>query len=193
MLTTLANHLSHSPMNKPFLLSFTVCAIVILIFALYKNAISADNSVSLNFRSADPPHVFAYPISDTLAYKMFHDYHQSNGPQGSKGVLKTDGRAIFQFYIDQEQLIEPMKAKATSLGKEFLGLSAIPGFNAADSSHTIIWVAVVDGDPSNGVRHELMLPKAGEKWTDYIYDHVIECPDMCPENSVRLWNEFWAE
>src|SRR5690606_21846917 len=180
-------------MNKPFILTFIVGAIFILIFALFKTVLADDTSLRTDFMTADPPEVLAHPISDTLAYNLFKDYHQSNNPQDSKGVLRTGGKAIVQFYIDHEQLIEPQKAKAATLGKDFLGLSAIPAFNPAVSSHTLIWVAVVDGDSTEGVKRELMLPKIGEKWTDYIYDHIGECPDMCPENSLMLWNENWAE
>lgn len=180
-------------MNKPFLISFTCGAILILFFALYKTVMADDSSVSSNFLTPEPTTVFAKPISDTVAYILFKDYHQSTNARDSKGVLKTNGKAIVQFYLDQEQLIEPLKAKAKALGKEFLGLSAIPGYNAADSSHTIIWVAVVDADSTDGVKRELMLPKSGERWSDYIYDYTVECPDMCVENSNWLWNTNWAE
>lgn len=179
-------------MNKTFIFTFTAGAIFILIFALYKTVMADDHTLPSDFMMT-PPAIFAQPISDTVAYNFFKDYHQSDSASNSKGVLRTDGKAIIQFYVDQEQLIEPLKAKAKALGKEFLGLSAIPAYNAADSSHTLIWVAVVDADTTAGVSRELMLPKRGERWSEYIYDYTVECPDMCVENSNWLWNENWTE
>ncbi|NEN23646.1 hypothetical protein G3O08_09040 [Cryomorpha ignava] len=180
-------------MNRPFIITFISGAVLILIFALYKTVMADDNSLRSDFLTPPPPSVFAQPISDTVAYKLFSDYHQSNNEKDSKGVLRTGDKAIVQFYVDQEQLIEPLKAKALALGKEFLGLSAIPAYNLADSSHTLIWVAVVDADSTAGVKRELMLPKSGERWSDYIYDYTLACPEMCVENSNWLWNTNWVE
>ena len=180
-------------MNKPFIIIFICGYVLISIFALYKTVTADDVSSRSDFMIPVEPTVFAQPISDTLASNLFRDYHQSNNALDSKGVLRTDGKAIIQFYLDQEQLIEPLKAKAKALGKEFLGISGIPAFNAADSSHTIIWVAVVDADSTDGIKRELMLPKVNERWSDYIYDYTQVCPEMCVENSSWLWNPNWSE
>ena len=180
-------------MNKPFIIIFICGSILLSFFALYKTVTADDVSSRPDFMIQVEPTIFAQPISNTLASNLFKDYHQSTNAQDSKGVLRTEGKAIVQFYLDQEQLIEPLKAKAKALGKEFLGISAIPAFNAADSSHTIIWVAVVDADSTEGIKRELMLPKSDERWSDYIYDYTRACPDMCVENSSWLWNTNWEE
>jgi len=179
-------------MNKSFIILFTFCAVLVMGFAIYKS-VQAEGHAVLTPMVPAPPEKYADPISDSLAYKMFMDYNKSADPERSQGVLRTGGDAIIQFYVDKAQLIAPLEAKAASLGLEFMGLSAIPGYNEADSSHTLIWVAVVDADPGVGVVPKLMLPKKDEVWTDYIYDHVTACPNMCAENSEWLWNTDWAE
>ncbi len=179
-------------MNRSFIILFTFCAVLVMGFAIYKS-VQAEGHTVFQSMLAAPTEKYANPISDSLAYKMFIDYNKSTGPERSQGVLRSGGDAIIQFYVDKEQLIAPLEAKAASLGLEFMGLSAIPGYNEADSSHTLIWVAVVDADPGEGVLPKLMLPDRGETWTDYIYDHISKCPSMCPENSNWLWNQDWAE
>ncbi len=137
-------------------------------FSIYKT-VQAEAIIE-SFKGTFPvqPPSYASPISDTLASDFFENYHQSSNPQGSKGVLRNDGEAIVQFYIDQEQLIEPLRSKAIALGKEFLGLSAIPAYNDSLRTHTLIWVAVVDADTSTNVLPELMLPQA-EKFGKIIF------------------------
>lgn len=139
-----------------------------------------------------PPPPGSRPISDSLAYAFFQNYHHSNTPPGSQAPLRNKGQAITQFYADQATLIDPLKAKAKALNKEFLGLSAIPAYNDIDSTYTLIWVAVVDADPGVGVNPELMLPDSGDNWTDYIYDFGTQCPANCPVNSSQLWNKNWT-
>ena len=180
-------------MNKPFIILFTLGSVMLMAFSIYKT-VQAEAAIE-NFRNAFPvqPSSFARPISATIASDCFGNYHQSSNTAGSKGVLRNEGEAIVQFYIDQEQLIEPLRLKAIALGKEFLGLSAIPAYNDSLRTHTLIWVAVVDADTSANVVPELMLPQSGEVWQDYIYDHINSCPSYCPENSNWLWNKNWAE
>lgn len=178
-------------MNKPFIILFTIGAMLVMGFSIYKS-VQAEGVYNL-MPLAAPPAVYAESISDSLAYEMFMDYHQSSNPENSKGVLRTGDEAIVQFYIDRAQLISPLESKAASLGLDFIGLSAIPAYNDVDRSHTLIWVAVVDADTSAAVVPKLMLPSANETWTDYIYDHIVECPDFCAENSDWLWNKEWTE
>ncbi len=142
--------------------------------------------------STPPPPSGSRPISDSLAYTFFQNYHQSNTPSGSQAPLRNKGQAISQFYADEATLIDPLKAKAKALNKEFLGLSAIPAYNDIDSTYTLIWVAVVDADPGIGVEPELMLPDNGDIWTDYIYDYSNVCPFDCSLNSSQLWNKNWT-
>lgn len=138
-----------------------------------------------------PPLPDSRPISDSLAYAFFENYHRSSSPNRSEAPLRNRGEAITQFYVGNDDLIEPLKSKARELGKEFIGLSAIPAYNDMDSTNTLIFVAVVDADQGGGVKPQLMLPDVGDSWTDYIYDFVVECPETCPNGSNRLWNKNW--
>lgn len=137
------------------------------------------------------PYPGAKPISDSLAYQFFHDYHRSANAHNSQGPLRNGGRAIVQFYIGEADLIQPLKQKAAELRKDFIGLSAIPAYDARSRSNTLIWLAVVDADTSSGVSPELMLPRPGEAWENYIYDYTTVCPDYCPTNASQLWNVDW--
>lgn len=172
-------------------LSIRLIAIGVLsVTGLLLNSVSAQTS---NTQSANTqPPSGSRPISDSLAYVFFQNYHHSNTPAGSQAPLRNKGQAITQFYADQATLIDPLKAKAEALNKEFIGLSAIPAYNDIDSTFTLIWVAVVDADPGKGVTPELMLPDLGDKWTDYIYDYSQICPNSCPLNSTQLWNRNWT-
>src|SRR5690554_6704376 len=111
-------------MNKPFLYTFIAGTVLIMFFALYKTVMADESSIASTFLVPDQVTVFAQPISNNVAYQYFKAYHQSDSAEDSKGVLETNGKPIIQFYVDQEQLIEPLKAKANALGKEFLGMSA---------------------------------------------------------------------
>jgi len=180
-------------MNKSFLIFFTLGAIGLMVFAIYKSVYGevAINSIEQSSLQIQSP--TSVPISDTLAYRFFMDYHKSDSSEGSEGLLKNDNAAITQFYLDDAKIIEPLRQKAASLGKEFIGLSAVLGYNKVLDSHTIIWVAVVDADSGHDVVPELMLPKSNEKWDSYIYDYTGSCPKDCPQNSEMLWNQNWRE
>lgn len=180
-------------MNKPFLIFFIVGAIAMMVFAIYKSVYGEVpvNSFDQNFLQMRSE--TSIPISDTLASQFFMDYHKSENPARSEGLLKNKGEAISQFYLDDAKIIEPLRAKATALGKEYIGLSAILGYNKEEDTHTIIWVAVVDGGDGHEVVPELMLPADDEKWDSYIYDYTTVCPTVCPVNTQMLWNKNWQE
>lgn len=180
-------------MNKPFLVFFTIAAIGLMVFAIYKTVYGdvSHNSFEKSFLQINAEN--SIPISDTLASKFFMDYHNSETSDKSEGLLKNKNVAITQFYLDDDKIMKPLRQKAISLGKEFIGLSAVIGYNKEDDSHTIMWVAVVDAGTGSEVVPELMLPKSEEKWDSYIYDYTAVCPTVCPVNSEMLWNENWQE
>jgi len=180
-------------MNKPFLILFTICSIGLMVFAIYKSVYADDSSNSLNNNVFQDHIQSAIPISDTLASTFFMDYHKSETSGGSEGLLKNQNVPITQFYLDDDKVIRPLREKAAALGKEFIGISAVLGYNNDDDTHTIMWVAVVNSDSGQVVIPELMLPQSHEKWDSYIYDFTTTCPTVCPTNSDRLWNRNWAE
>ena len=182
-------------MNKPFLIFFTIGATALMVFAIYKSVYGEVSINSLEHSILQIRAEHSMPISDTLASTFFMDYHNSNTPAGSEGLLKNKDAAITQFYLDDEKIIKPLREKALALGKEFIGLSAVIGYNKEDDTHTIMWVAVVDSANGNGpeVVPELMLPKSTERWDSYIYDYTTICPTVCSVNSERLWNQNWQE
>ena len=174
-------------------LSISFIAIgVLFITGLLLNSASAQTPNAQSLSTPPSDSLASHPISDSLAYAFFQNYHRSTSAAGSQAPLRNKGQAITQFYADQATLIEPLKAKARSLNKEFIGLSAIPAYNDIDSTFTLIWVAVVDADPGKGVTPELMLPDRGDNWTDYIYDFGPTCPNSCGLNSSQLWNRDWV-
>lgn len=176
-------------MKKSFLIFFITGSIFVLIFGIFKT-VQGDalpkSAVSIPFYLQTTK-----SISDTTAYQLFMEYHKSNTPDRSQGVLLNKEQPISYFYLDNETMIEPLKNKAQSLGKEFLGLSAIPAFDQKNNTHTMIWVAVVNEGSGRDITPVLMLPDKNEKWESYIYDHTMTCPEMCAENALQLWNENW--
>lgn len=180
-------------MSKPFLVFFIIGAIGIMVFAIYKSVYGEIPSNSFALNLLQMPAENSIPISDTLAYTFFMDYHKSETAQGSEGLLKNKDAAISQFYLDDAKIIKPLREKALALGKEFIGLSAVLGYNEEDDTHTIMWVAVVDGGNGTEVVPELMLPQSTERWDSYIYDYTTTCPTDCPVNSEQLWNRNWQE
>lgn len=165
----------------------------ILIFSVFGFSSNQNGKSMHTYSEKDSPQGFppARSISDSLAYAFFQNYHRSDTSAGSQGLLRNRGRAIVQFYVDEASLIEPLKQKARALGKEFIGLSAIPAYDDQNHTNTLIWVAVIDADAGSGVEPALMLPKQNEYWHDYIYDYTVSCPTSCSIQSEQLWNANW--
>lgn len=180
-------------MSKSFLIFFTIGAIGIMVFAIYKSVYGEAPVNSFEQKFLQMRGENSIPISDTLAATFFMDYHNSETPEKSEGLLKNKNAAITQFYLDDAKIVQPLREKAVSLGKEFIGLSAVIGYNKEEDTHTIIWVAVVNGGTEENVIPELMLPTSTERWDSYIYDYTGVCPTICPDNSERLWNRNWQE
>lgn len=172
-------------MKKYFLVFFISGSVIVSTFGIYKKLYGSSVSYVGHLMSRSKT------ISDTTAYEMFIDYHKSNIPERSEGVLLTNEQPIVYFYLDNESMILPLKNKAQSLGKEFVGIAAIPAFNKKENTHTIIWVGVVNVVKGGAVVQELMLPGVNEKWESFIYDQTMTCPEVCLENTEQLWNENW--
>lgn len=186
-------------MKKSFLIFFIPGTIFVFIFGIYKTVqgdtlqesilnqtITSFFENSLRFENS------SRIISDSLAYEFFRGYHDSDNYDESRGILKNQDQPIIYFYLDEEEVIEPLRKKAKSLGKRFVGVTAIPAFNSIQNSHTLIWVAVVKEGRGRNATPKLMLPEKDEKWESFIYDFTLTCPQNCFPNSDQLWEVEWG-
>ena len=135
-------------------------------------------------------------INRSDAEDLFQNYHNSPTHSNSQGLLKVldhgTEKAIIHFSLGYEEVIKPLKEKVDRItGIEFLGIAGIPAYNSNESSHTIIWVAVIKKE--DGKTYYFLPPDNESTDETYIYDHSDICPVNCPENVQRLWKDDWAE
>lgn len=137
-------------------------------------------------------------ITRSEAYDMFYAYHQSNDPAGSKGCLKTTvndttEESIVSFFLSDEDLLTPLQRKVENDGKSFVGLAAIPAYIDSLETNTLIVVAIIEESDSQGNRssYYYLPPDSNSNDATFIYDFIDVCPNDCPENKSRLWNDQW--
>ena len=154
--------------------------IAVLTLGIVLGVVANKYFITSSFSDGIPEEIKATKISPGDASRMINDYHDQ--PANRKLQVRTSaGNEFVETFLVDENAISALRALG---GNSFCGIGLSLALNS-DSHTTLIVSALVKENGSGSFKHLIPAPSAPNP-SDYFYDHLNICPNVCPSNHLEI-------